>query len=147
MFCILQEQHNEKLAKCHDSKVGLKLEPNMTLHDDSGQVQYRLAMVVFRTGGLKDGHFYVAAPASHTSWRLFNNNNASPPMSLRALRQEHGAHVHGMVYVRTEKPAGALDEWYKPTGQAEIPVRYTPKYFLALYQPTKQALAVNSQLV
>lgn len=130
----LQEQHSEKLAKSFDRKVGLKLDPKMVLHDDSGPVEYRLAITVFRKGGMENGHFYVAAPASHTTYVVYNNQCTSAAMTLPQLRQAHGKHVHGCMYVRTHAPA--KDDWRQltATAKADTAVRYSAGCFLALHQ-------------
>ena len=121
----MQAQHDERRAKCNDRSVGLKLEPNMQLEEDSGPVQYQLAMVVFRIGEMESGHFYVAAPACNASlWVVYNEDRASKPVTLQQLRQMEEKNVHGVVYVRTQAPS--TNEWCKlnATNTEEIPVRY-----------------------
>ena len=113
----MQASHDDKHAKCFDSKVGMRFDPHMVLQDDSGVVQYNLAVIIFRTGGMGNGHFYVAAPTSAGAWMMHNNNNIQGPMPLKQLQQKEGMHAHGMMYVRTKAPA--TDDWDDliPTGR------------------------------
>ena len=89
--------------------VGMKLEQQMVLQDDSGPVCYRLAIIIFRTGGLSDGHFYIAAPTTPGMWSIFNNQTAQKAMLLKELQLVEGRHAHGTMYVRTKAPA--TDDW------------------------------------
>ena len=105
----VQASHDEAYAKCPDSKVGMKIEPHMVLKDDSGLVCYKLAVIIFRRGGLNDGHFYIAAPARSGMWRILNNQTAQEAMSLKQLQFSEGRHAHGLMYVRTGAPP--IDDW------------------------------------
>ena len=57
-------------------------------------VCYRLAVIVFRTGGMTDGHFYIAAPTTAGNWRVLNNSAAQQPVSLKQLQRSEGKHAH-----------------------------------------------------
>ena len=81
----------------------------MQLQDDSGMVDYNLALVIFRTGGQLDGHYFVAAPTPASAWVVFDDKNVLMPMSLRDLQGNYGKAVHGVMYVR--KTAPAEDDW------------------------------------
>ena len=63
----------------------MKLEADMQMQDGSGVVDYKLAIIVFRTGGQLDGHLFVAALAPAAAWVVFNENKVLKPMSLSAL--------------------------------------------------------------
>ena len=63
----------------------------MRLQAESGVDDYKLANIVFRTGGQLDGHFFVAAPAPAAAWVIFNKNNVLKPMSLSTLERRSTA--------------------------------------------------------
>lgn len=58
----MQSTHDERQANYANKQVGMKLETTTQLQDDSGMVDYKLELVIFRTGGQLNGHFFVAAP-------------------------------------------------------------------------------------
>ena len=105
----LQTTHDERKANYADKQVGMKLEATMQLQDDSGMVDYNLALIIFRTGGQLDGHYFVAAPTPASAWVVFDDKNVLMPMSLRDLQGNYGKAVHGVMYVR--KTAPAEDDW------------------------------------
>ena len=105
----MQSTHDERQANYANKQVGMKLEVTIQLQDDGGVVDYKLALIVFRTGGQLDGHFFVAAPTSPSGWVVFDDNRVLQPMSLSALQKCHGKAVHGLMYVRQTAPAE--DDW------------------------------------
>ena len=105
----VQASHDEAHAKCSDSTMGMKIEPQMVLRDDSGPVCYRLAVIIFRTGGMSNGHFYIAAPTTTGMWTILNNQTSQKPISLRELKRVEGKNAHGMMYVRSKAPT--TDDW------------------------------------
>ena len=131
----MQASHDEAYAKCSDSKVGLRFEPQMVLQDDSGPVCYRLAVIVFRTGGMTDGHFYIAAPTTAGNWRVMNNSAAQQPVSLKQLQRTEGRHAHGVMYVRAKAPA--KDDWasLNTTGSMQTPL-HDDRYAAVCYYIT-----------
>lgn len=133
-FANMQVQHDEAQAKVGNNRVGLKFEAQIVLRDESGDVSYRLALIVFRTGGLNNGHFYVAEPSTAGAWRVLNQHQASPPMSLRALQRLEGKNAHGMVYIRAQAPA--QDDWasLNPSGNVR-PIMHAAR----LAHPASQA--------
>ena len=105
----MQSTHDEGKADYANKQVGMKLEAYMQLQDESGVVDYKLAIIVFRTGGQLDGHFFVAAPTPAAAWVVFNEAKVLQPMSLSALRTHFGKAVHGLMYIRMTAPAE--DDW------------------------------------
>ena len=104
MSCM-QATHDERKANYANKQVGMKLETTMQLQDGSGKVDYKLALIIFRTGEQQNGHFFVAAPTAASAWVIFNDNRVTMPMSLSALRTQHGRAVHGLMYVKVTAPA------------------------------------------
>ena len=104
------------------SKLTLKLQDTMELDEYPERVcslrsvvLYRLVVVVFRTGGFANGHFYAAVQASPDRWVVYNSEQVSGPYSLDGLQAVHGEDIYGTAYLRNDMPVAgdrqSLGQW------------------------------------
>lgn len=111
-----------KLTLCLQDSIELDEYPT---GDSSSRtvVQYRLVVVVFRTGGFTDGHYYVALQSSPDLWTVYNSAQKSGPHSLDEVQALHGDHVYGTGYLRKEMPVRedrqSLSQWLQQPQNAE----------------------------
>ncbi len=89
----------------------------------SRKVSFTLKTIVFREGGLTDGHFYVALQCAPDGWMIFNSASTSGPHTLEQIQQRLGGKVYGVAYMRTEMPAEddvqSLAEWLDDPAHAD----------------------------
>lgn len=101
----MQATHDESKATFNNRQAGMRLEAEMKMQEESGEVQYRLAAVVFRTGQLHNGHYFIAVPNADGDWVVLNSEKVFIPVPLPALQTQLGQDVHGLMYIRTTLPA------------------------------------------
>jgi len=109
--------------------VSLQLQQRVELEEWSSQdwsrhmVSFTLKTIVFREGGITDGHFFVALQRAPNRWVIFNSASTSGPHTLEQIQQRFGGKVYGVVYMRTEMPAEddrqSLGEWLDDPAHAD----------------------------
>jgi hypothetical protein len=101
--------------------VSLQLQQRVELEEhasndwSSRKVSFALKTIVFREGGITNGHFSVALQCAPDRWVVYNSASKCGPYTLKQIQQRLGGKVYGMAYMRTEMPADddrqSLAEW------------------------------------
>ena len=89
--------------------MGVAVKPEVTLTDDTGDVEYTLIMAVFRKGGQHDGHYFMAAPTADQQWTVYDSHTMYDPMTLPDLKKTWGKYAHAVIYKCKLWPA--QDDW------------------------------------
>ena len=122
-----------------DRDVQIMLEAELHLRDDSGPVDYHLTAVLFRSGHLNDGHFYIAARTGLDAWVIYNSRQVFVSVTLKKLQDVPGSNAYAVLFMRNQPPAGEL-----PLGLDNFLLsRYTQQHNDFLQAPILQCYIVH----
>ncbi len=89
----------------------------------SRMVSFTLKTIVFRDGGVSNGHFFVALQCAPNRWVIYNSASMYGPYTLEQIQQRLGGKVYGVAYMRAEMPADddrqSLAEWLDDPAHAD----------------------------
>jgi len=101
----------------------IELEEYSSHNWSSRLVSFALKTIVFRDGGVTNGHFFVAVQCAPDEWVIYNSASMGGPYTLKEIQQRLGGKVYGVAYMRTEVPADddrqSLAEWLDDPAHAD----------------------------
>ncbi|KAL0055110.1 hypothetical protein WJX82_007119 [Trebouxia sp. C0006] len=129
LLVAVQSPQTQSAGNDINGAVSLQLQQRVELEEYgppdylSQKVSFTLKTIVFREGGITDGHFFVALQRAPNRWVIYNSSSTSGPYNLEQIQQWFGGKVYGVVYMRTEMPAEddrqSLGEWLDDPAHAD----------------------------